>query len=122
MEFIIDTNNLTKRYGTAAVVDKVSLHVPKGKIYGLLGRNGAGVALLNLIYCELLKLKRSKIIPISIIGVLSTSLLMLLEALQTHFDKPEFVFTLSDVYNSSIFPAVLYSVHKHPVRTPVYSS
>ena len=30
------------RYGTATVVDKVNLHVPKGKIYGLLGRNGAG--------------------------------------------------------------------------------
>lgn len=42
MEFIIETNNLTKRYGTVTVVDKVSLHVPKGKIYGLLGRNGAG--------------------------------------------------------------------------------
>lgn len=42
MEYIIETENLTKRYGTAAVVDKVNLHVPKGKIYGLLGRNGAG--------------------------------------------------------------------------------
>lgn len=42
MEFIIETNNLTKRYGTATVVDMVNLHVPKGKIYGLLGRNGAG--------------------------------------------------------------------------------
>jgi bacitracin transport system ATP-binding protein len=42
MEFIIDTNDLTKRYGTATVVDKVNFHVPKGKIYGLLGRNGAG--------------------------------------------------------------------------------
>ena len=42
MEFIIETNNLTKRYETAAVVDRVNLHVPKGKIYGLLGRNGAG--------------------------------------------------------------------------------
>lgn len=36
MEFIIETINLTKRYGTATVVDKVNLHVPKGKIYGLL--------------------------------------------------------------------------------------
>ena len=42
MEYIIETENLTKRYGTATVVDKVNLHVPKGKIYGLLGRNGAG--------------------------------------------------------------------------------
>lgn len=42
MEYIIKTENLTKRYGTATVVDKINLHVPKGKIYGLLGRNGAG--------------------------------------------------------------------------------
>ncbi|HES0092875.1 TPA: bacitracin ABC transporter ATP-binding protein BcrA, partial [Streptococcus pyogenes] len=42
MDYIIETENLTKRYGTATVVDKVNLHVPTGKIYGLLGRNGAG--------------------------------------------------------------------------------
>lgn len=42
MEYVIETENLTKRYGTATVVDRVNLHVPKGKIYGLLGRNGAG--------------------------------------------------------------------------------
>ena len=43
--------------------------------------------LLNLISCELLKLKRSKMVLISVAGVLSTPLLMLIEALQTHFDK-----------------------------------
>lgn len=42
MKYVIETENLTKRYGTATVVNKVNLHVPKGKIYGLLGRNGAG--------------------------------------------------------------------------------
>ena len=42
MDYIIETENLTKRYGTATVVDKVNLHVPTGKIFGLLGRNGAG--------------------------------------------------------------------------------
>lgn len=45
--------------------------------------------MLNLISCELLKLKRSKMVLISVAGVLSTPLLMLIEALQTHFDKPE---------------------------------
>ncbi|MFP3156506.1 ABC transporter permease [Lachnospiraceae bacterium ZAX-1] len=63
--------------------------------------------MLKIISCELLKLKRSKIIPISIAGVLSTPLLMLLEALQTHFDKPELVFTLSDVYDSSVLYTML---------------
>lgn len=39
---IIETENLTKQYGVNTVVDKINLHVPQGKIYGLLGRNGAG--------------------------------------------------------------------------------
>lgn len=42
MRYIIETKNLTKTYGTSTVVDNVNIHVPKGKIYGLLGRNGAG--------------------------------------------------------------------------------
>lgn len=42
MAHIIETENLTKQYGTTTVVDNVNIHVPKGKIYGLLGRNGAG--------------------------------------------------------------------------------
>lgn len=42
MEYVIETENLTKQYGETTVVNKINLHVPKGKIYGLLGRNGAG--------------------------------------------------------------------------------
>ncbi|MFA6850997.1 MAG: ABC transporter ATP-binding protein [Selenomonadaceae bacterium] len=42
MEYIIEMENLTKQYGTSTVVDNLNIHVPKGKIYGLLGRNGAG--------------------------------------------------------------------------------
>lgn len=42
MEFIIKTVKLTKQYGAVTAVDNINIHVPKGKIYGLLGRNGAG--------------------------------------------------------------------------------
>ena len=41
-EFIIETKNLTKQYGTQKSVADLNLHVRKGRIYGLLGRNGAG--------------------------------------------------------------------------------
>lgn len=41
-EMIIKTEQLTKKYGKQMVVNKVDLHIKKGKIYGLLGRNGAG--------------------------------------------------------------------------------
>lgn len=63
--------------------------------------------MLNLISCELLKLKRSKMVLISVAGVLSTPLLMLIEALQTHFDKPEIIFTLSDIYSDSVLYSML---------------
>lgn len=42
MEYVIETKGLTKRYGGAIAMDNVCIHVPRGKIYALLGRNGAG--------------------------------------------------------------------------------
>ncbi len=41
-EYVIETKRLTKAYGAQVVVNAVDLHVRKGRIYGLLGRNGAG--------------------------------------------------------------------------------
>ena len=41
-EYIIETKNLTKKYGTQKSVASLNIHVQKGRIYGLLGRNGAG--------------------------------------------------------------------------------
>lgn len=38
----IETHGLTKHYNGNRVVDTLSLRVPKGSVYGLLGRNGAG--------------------------------------------------------------------------------
>src|SRR5260370_32090278 len=34
--------NLTKLYGSFVAVDDISLHVPRGVLYGCLGPNGAG--------------------------------------------------------------------------------
>lgn len=43
MSYVLQTNNLTKRYGKKnLVLDSVSMNVPKGSIYGFVGKNGAG--------------------------------------------------------------------------------
>lgn len=42
MENIIETKNLTKRFGKFKAVDNISINVGKGEIYGFLGLNGAG--------------------------------------------------------------------------------
>ena len=41
-DYIIETHNLTKKYGEQVSVSQVDIHVKRGRIYGLLGRNGAG--------------------------------------------------------------------------------
>lgn len=41
-ELAIITNDISKTFGDFTAVDKVSISIPKGKIYGLLGPNGCG--------------------------------------------------------------------------------
>ena len=40
--WVLETKALTRKYKQQTAVDALNIHVPKGCIYGLLGRNGAG--------------------------------------------------------------------------------
>lgn len=42
MNEVIETKNLTKRYGKKTVADNVAMTVRRGDIYGFIGKNGAG--------------------------------------------------------------------------------
>ncbi len=42
MDYVIETNNLSKQYGDVQAVKDVSLRVKQGEIFGFLGLNGAG--------------------------------------------------------------------------------
>lgn len=42
MDYMITTKQLTKKYKSFSAVNNVSLNIPKGSIYGLLGPNRAG--------------------------------------------------------------------------------
>ncbi|MBK7439622.1 MAG: ATP-binding cassette domain-containing protein [Saprospiraceae bacterium] len=42
MEHVIETTELTKRFGSLTAIDEISMHVRQGEIYGFLGLNGAG--------------------------------------------------------------------------------
>jgi ABC-type multidrug transport system ATPase subunit len=41
-DYVVQTHDLTKRYGDRLAVDRVSLTVRRGEVYGFLGPNGAG--------------------------------------------------------------------------------
>lgn len=50
LEYIIETQNLVKQYNMKLAVNNVSVHVKRGDIYGLIGKNGAGkTSLMKLI-------------------------------------------------------------------------
>lgn len=40
--YIVETNDLVKKYGKHVVIDKVNMHIPEGSIYGFVGENGSG--------------------------------------------------------------------------------
>lgn len=42
MEFVIQTRDLCKKYGKFNALTDLSINIPKGAIYGMVGRNGAG--------------------------------------------------------------------------------
>jgi ABC-type multidrug transport system ATPase subunit len=41
-DFVIETHDITKRYGDIVAVDRLNLRVRRGEVYGFLGPNGAG--------------------------------------------------------------------------------
>jgi ABC-2 type transport system ATP-binding protein len=42
MNYLLQANDIVKKYGDYTALNKVSIDVPQGSIYGLLGPNGAG--------------------------------------------------------------------------------
>lgn len=55
MEYVLKTDALTKQYGHFKALDNFSMHVPKGSIYGFVGKNGAGKTTLIRLICGLQK-------------------------------------------------------------------
>lgn len=53
MEYVLTTNALCKQYGKFKALDGLTMHVPKGAIYGFVGKNGAGKTTLIRVICGL---------------------------------------------------------------------
>lgn len=62
MNYVLETQELTKMYGNTTVVNRVSMHVPEGKIYGLLGRNGAGKTTTMKMLLRMIRITNGKVV------------------------------------------------------------
>lgn len=53
MEYVLRTHALKKVYGNFKALNGLSMNVPKGSIYGFVGKNGAGKTTLIRLVCGL---------------------------------------------------------------------
>lgn len=53
MEYVLQTNRLTKKNRNFQALNGLTMHVPKGAIYGFVGKNGAGKTTLIRLICGL---------------------------------------------------------------------
>lgn len=53
MDYVLTAQGLTKQYRHFRALDQLSIHIPKGAIYGLVGKNGAGKTTLIRLICGL---------------------------------------------------------------------
>lgn len=53
MEYVLETNAVTKRYRSFTALNGLTMRIPKGAIYGFVGRNGAGKTTLIRLICGL---------------------------------------------------------------------
>lgn len=53
MEYVLTTNALCKHYKNFKALNGLSMHVPKGAIYGFVGKNGAGKTTFIRLICGL---------------------------------------------------------------------
>lgn len=53
MEYVLTAHSLSKQYRHFKALDGLSMHVPKGAIYGFVGKNGAGKTTLIRLICGL---------------------------------------------------------------------
>ncbi len=53
MEYVLETHALTKTYKRFTALDGLTMRIPKGAIYGFVGRNGAGKTTLIRLICGL---------------------------------------------------------------------
>lgn len=53
MDYVLQTDGLKKSYGVFQALDGLNMRVPKGSIYGFVGRNGAGKTTLIRLICGL---------------------------------------------------------------------
>lgn len=114
-KLIIETQNLTKKYRDQTVVHNVNLRIGQGKIYGLLGRNGAGKTTIMKMIMGLTQTTAGKI---TVFGkALKGNEKQVYPRIGAIIETPGFYPNLTGTENLKIFAALRGRTHKECVKT-----
>jgi len=109
MEYVVETRNLTRMFGNFTAVDKLSIRIKPGEIYGFLGPNGAGKSTAIRMLCGILEPTKGEA------TILGYDLLRETEKIKSHIGYMSQKFSLYDdltVLENLNFYAGIYSIPK----------
>lgn len=116
MEDVIKVIGVTKKYGTAIVLDNVTVSFERGKIHGLIGRNGSGKTMLIKCICGLVPVTEGKIyVNDKIIG----KDIDIPENVGAIIEQPGFLYNYNGYRNLKFLASINNKIGKNEIRQSI---
>lgn len=112
--FVLETKNLLKKYNEQTVINQVNIHLRPGRIYGLLGRNGAGKTTIMKMILGLTSITSGEI---SVFGQkLQGNEKNIYPRIGSMIEKPAFYPNLTGTENLKVFAKMSGTISKNAVK------
>ena len=113
---IIEVRNVTKKFGQAVVLNDVSASFEKGKIHGLIGRNGSGKTMLLKCICGLVPVTQGEIY---IDGMQVGQGNETTKKLGVIIEEPGFLYNYSGYNNLKFLASIRNKISKEKIRQTI---
>lgn len=116
MEKYITVNNVTKKFKNVAVLSDINIDFEKGKIHGLIGRNGSGKTMLMKCICGLVPVSFGNII---VNGKEIGSDIQIPESLGAIIETPGFLTGYSGYQNLLFLSRINRKINREQIRAAI---
>jgi ABC-2 type transport system ATP-binding protein len=116
MENVIEITGVTKRYGSATVLDNINVSFERGRIHGLIGRNGSGKTMLMKCICGFVPVTSGKIVVNGKIIGKDTDVPDRLGAI---IENPGFLYNYSGYKNLKFLAGIKNTIGKQQIREAI---
>ncbi len=113
---IIKVENVTKRFGNTVVLDHINMEFERGKIHGLIGRNGSGKTMLLKCICGFLPVTEGSIF---VNGKIIGKEIDVPDSIGAIIETPGFLYNYSGYHNLKFLAAIKKEIHKEQIRETI---